>query len=126
MTQQQIGAQLDALCFTPTPVPYPVQRRIVTVVEGNQVLSEGQQQRVCAWLKANGIDPMFVSSAAPITVHWRALHGKEGAFRIRYTEYCRDEAGQKFTDVGADGALTVDRCVVQVAPLDADPEVTLP
>lgn len=109
----------------PKPVPYPVERRITTVVDANQVLSETQRQRLRVWLEANGIDPKFVSTAGSITVHSRALGGNEGAYRIRYTEYCRDEAGHKFMDPGADGAATVERCVLQNVPLDEDPEVPL-
>ncbi|MCX4606840.1 hypothetical protein OG402_41165 [Streptomyces anulatus] len=111
----------------PRPVPYPVQQRIVTVVEADQVLTDGQMQRVRAWLQANGIDPKFVSTAGAITIHSRAASGKEGGFRIRYTEFCRDKDGQKFMDVGSSNQpLTVQRCVVQNVPLDLDPEVTLP
>jgi hypothetical protein len=107
------------------PVPYPVQRRIVTVMEASQVLSEGQKRRVRVWLEANGIDPKFVSTEGSITVHSRAVDGDEGAYRIRYTEFCRGEDGQRFTDPGADGALTVERCVLQNVPLDEDSEVPL-
>lgn len=105
------------------PVPYPVQRRIVTVTEAGQLLSEGQKQRVRAWLEANGIDPKWVSTAGPITVHSRAVNGNEGGYRIRYTEFCRDENGQRFADPGLNGALTVERCVLQTVPLDEDTEV---
>ncbi|MGW1814142.1 hypothetical protein ACWCQM_11350 [Streptomyces sp. NPDC002125] len=107
------------------PVPYPVQRRVITVVEAGQLLSEGQKQRVRAWLEANGIDPNFVSTGGSITVHSRAVNGNEGGDRIRYTEFCRGEDGQRFTDPGADGALTVERWVLQAVPLGEDPEVTL-
>lgn len=107
------------------PVPYPIQNRVVTVTEAGQLLSEGQKQRVRAWLEANGIDPSWVSAGGAITVHSRAMNGKEGAYRIKYLEFCRAEDGQKFTDPGADGLLTVERCVLQTVPLDEDPEVKL-
>ncbi|MFI9194151.1 hypothetical protein ACIG0A_33235 [Streptomyces californicus] len=105
------------------PVPYPVQRRVVTVMEANQLLSEGQKQRVRAWLEANGIDPKWVSAAGPITVHSRAVNGNEGGYRIRYTEFCRGEDGQRFADPGLNEAVTVERCVLQTVPLNEDPEV---
>ena len=108
------------------PVPYPVEQRFITVVEANQVISDEQRQRVCAWLEANGIDPKFVSLGGSIAVHSRALNGKEGAYQIRYTEYCRDVDGEKFMDIGSEGALTVQRRVVQKVPLGEDPAVTLP
>ncbi|MFG2677049.1 hypothetical protein [Streptomyces sp. NPDC048445] len=109
----------------PRPVPYPVERRVTTVVDADQVLSETQQQRLRVWLEANGIDPKFVSTGGSITVHSRAVDGSEGAYRIRYTEYCRDEKGHKFMDPGAGEAATVERCVLQSVPLDEDPEVPL-
>ncbi|MEV8101071.1 hypothetical protein [Streptomyces sp. NPDC088135] len=108
------------------PVPYPVEQRVITVVEANQVISEEQRQRLCAWLEANGIDPKFVSLGGSIAVHSRALNGKEGAYQIRYTEYCRDVDGEKFMDIGSEGDLTVQRRVVQKVPLGEDPAVTLP
>ncbi|MEV3996744.1 hypothetical protein AB0K62_13840 [Streptomyces halstedii] len=162
MTEQKIGAQLDALGLVidmeegervaeavvtvtthwgdgglmrhspvhaprprPKPVPYPVQRRIVTVIEAGQVLSEAQKQRVRSWLEANSIDPQFVFTGAPITVHSRVVNHNEGACQIRYTEYCRDENGQRFTDAPTEGLVTVERRVRQAVPLDEDPEVTL-
>jgi len=110
----------------PRPVPCPVEQRIITVVEENQVISEGQRQRVCAWLEANGIDPKFVTGRSAITVRSRVVGGKEGAFQIRYTEYSRDENGQKFCDQGSDNrALTIQRCIAQKVPLGEDPEVKL-
>ncbi|WP_392892348.1 hypothetical protein [Streptomyces sp. LN699] len=96
------------------------------MVEANQVISDEQRQRVCSWLEANGIDPKFVSLEGSITVHSRALNGKQGAYQIRYTEYCRDEDGHKFMDIGSDGALTVQRRVVQKVPLGEDLAVPLP
>lgn len=130
-TQRDHGGHFDhGPVRVPTPqlrpVPYPVEERILTIVEAGQVLSEGQRQRVCAWLEVNGIDPKFVPARAPITVRSRVVGGKEGAFQIRYTEYSRDENGQKFSDQGSDNqALTVQRCVAQRVPLDEDPEVEL-
>lgn len=105
------------------PVPHPVQHRVVTVVEADQLLSEGQKQRIRAWLKANGIDPKWVSAAGPITVHSRAVNGNEGGYRIKYTEFCRGEDGRRFADAGVNAAVTVERCVLQAVPLDEDPEV---
>ncbi|MGO1025556.1 hypothetical protein ACTOXX_33835 [Streptomyces rubiginosohelvolus] len=105
------------------PVPYPVQRRVVTIMEANQLLSEGQKQRVRDWLEANGIDPKWVSAAGPITVHSRAVNGNEGGYRIKYTEFCRGEDGQRFADPGLNEAVTVERCVLQTVALDEDPEV---
>ncbi|MFW3477338.1 hypothetical protein [Streptomyces microflavus] len=106
-------------------VPDPIQNRVVTVTEPGQLLSEGQKQRVRSWLEANGIDPKWVFAGGSITVHSRAMNGKEGAYRIKYLEFCRAEDGQKFTDPGADGLLTVERCVLQTVPLEEDTEVTL-
>ncbi|MFF2864508.1 hypothetical protein ACFVSX_32090 [Streptomyces rubiginosohelvolus] len=121
------GALMDhqPVCVPPQfkPVPDPVQRRVVTVMEANQLLSEGQKQRVRAWLEANGIDPKWVSAAGPITVHSRAVNGNEGGYRIKYTEFCRGEDGQRFADPGVNAAVTVERCVLQAVPLDEGPEV---
>jgi len=105
------------------PVPHPVQRRVVTITEAGQLLSEGQKKRVRAWLEANGIDSKWVSTAGPITVHSRAVNGNEGGYRIKYTEFCRGEDGQRFADPGVNGALTVERCVLQTVPLGEDTEV---
>lgn len=109
----------------PRPVPYPVHQQIVTVVEARQVLTEGQKQRVWAWLKANGIDPKFVSTEGAITLHSRTRDGKGIGCGIRYTEFCRDKNGEKFMDPGTRGCLTIERRVRQIVPLDDDPEVAL-
>lgn len=105
------------------PVPDPVQNRVITVTEAGQLLSEGQKQRVRSWLEANGIDPKWVSTAGPITVHSRAVNGNEGGYRIKYTEFCRGEDGHRFADLGANAGVTVERCVLQAVPLEEDPEV---
>jgi hypothetical protein len=128
-TQDDNGTTQHRPVHVPTPalrpVPYPVEQRIITVVEAAQEISDEQRQRLCAWLRANGIDPQSVYTGDAITVHSRALDGKEGAYRIRYTEYYLDAGGARCADVGADRPLTVQRCVVQSVSFGEDPTVAL-
>jgi hypothetical protein len=116
-----------AVCVPPPalkPIPYPIEQRIITVIADDQTISEEQRSRVAAWLKANGIDPQFVSMSA-ITLTFQAMGDKVGRYRIHYTEYFRDENGYRFADAGSPEAVTVQRCVAQKVPLGEDPTVML-
>jgi hypothetical protein len=105
-----------------TPVPNPVERRIVTVVAEGQQISEEQRRRVVAWLTANGIDPHLVATGAAITIECR-MHGDQvGRQIIGYTEYYKNANGQREINWKTrDGALTFERWVVQEVPLEPDP-----
>lgn len=104
-----------------TPVPFPRERRIVTVVSVGQELSEEQRLRIAAWFRANEVDPSTVAPGE-ITIHCRALGGREGHHRICFTEYYRDSDGHRIVDERTGrGVLTYPRCVRQVSPLPPDP-----
>ncbi|KPC73457.1 hypothetical protein ADL27_52020 [Streptomyces sp. NRRL F-6602] len=104
-----------------TPVPHPVERRIVTVVAEGQEISSEQRERVKAWLQANGIDPRRVALGA-ITVEC-TLHGDQpGRQVIGFTEYYETPDGQREMNWKTqDGALTLQRWVVQQVPIEPDP-----
>jgi hypothetical protein len=159
MTEQKIGAQLDALGFTvdiedghhiteakielrteaadgstwsaiarhprpvpgETPVPSPVERRIVTVVADRQELSEEQQARVMRWLEANGLDPKRVARRA-ITIECNVRGREESAHVIGFSEFYVDNDGRKVIDEKTLlDAFTYERWVRQIVQLEPDP-----
>ncbi|WP_331764843.1 hypothetical protein [Streptomyces sp. NBC_01238] len=161
MTEQKIGAQLDALGLTAdiedghriteatveltteaedgsnfcwqasarfpppnpgaTPVPSPVERRVVTVFSEGQEPSDEQRQRIKRWLAANGIDPKRVALKT-ITVECNVRGQSENAHIIGFSEFYVDETGSKVIDEKTlrDAAM-YQRWVRQIVPLEPDP-----
>lgn len=104
-----------------TPVPHPVECRIITVVEDHQEISEEQRARVATWLEANGIDPSRVALGR-ITVESKLYAGKPGWQIIGFTEYYETPDGHRVVDQrNRKGALTYQRWVEQSVPLEPDP-----
>lgn len=107
-----------------SPVPYPVDFWIVTVVTGGQNISTEQRQRVGEWLEANGIKPSTVSAQDGITVEHRQYGENQVVSRICFSQYALDESGQKFGEQDAEGvfdAVKISRRVVQSVDLAPDP-----
>lgn len=105
-----------------TPVPHPVEGRIVTVVADGQEISEEQRKRVIGWLKANGIDPGRVVRRRAITIESN-MHGDQvGRQIIGFAEYYENPDGQREMNWKTrDAALTYERWVEQKVPLEPDP-----
>lgn len=161
MTEQKIGAQLDALGLTAdiedghriaeatveittesadglggywhavaryprpehgaTPVPSPVERRVVTVFREGQELSDEQGERIKRWLAANGLDPKRVARKT-ITVECNVRGESENAHIIGFTEFYVDETGSKVIDEKTlQDAAMYQRWVRQIVPLEPDP-----
>jgi hypothetical protein len=119
---KQENASPDEDRQTVDPVPSPVERRIVTVVRGNQELSEEQRLRITRWLEANQIEPKRVSAHEPITIECKVRGDSESFHVIGFTEYYVDSEGNKvFNEKTRNEALTYERWVAQVAELEPDP-----
>lgn len=104
-----------------TPVPHPVERRIVTVVAEGQEISSEQRERVTTWLQANGIDPRRVALGA-ITVECTMRGDQPGRQIIGFTEYYENPDGQREMNWKTqEGALTFQRWVIQQVPIEPDP-----
>lgn len=104
-----------------TPVPHPVERRIVTVVAADQQISDEQRKRVVAWLTANGIDPRRVAPDG-ITIEYKVHGDRVGRQIIGFTEYYENPDGNREMNWRTrDGALTYARWVEQVVPIEPDP-----
>jgi len=102
-------------------VPYPVERRIVTVVAEGQQLSQEQRERVSRWLQANGVDHRRVA-LAPITIESKVYGDTAGRQVIGFREYYETPDGRRvINERTLDGALTYERWVEQKAPLEPDP-----
>lgn len=105
-----------------TPVPSPVEQRVVTVVSAHQEISDEQRQRIAVWLKDNGIQPSRVSSGHPITIESNVRGDRESGHIIAFTEYYEDENGDRVLNQKTrNEALIYQRWVAQKVPLAADP-----
>ncbi|MFB7592315.1 hypothetical protein [Streptomyces sp. NPDC056169] len=108
-----------------TLVPNPIDSFITTVVSGNAEISEEQRLRVCAWLKANGIDPKDVCSSRPITVEGRIYQGRKRHQVICFSEFHLDETGHRYADPrDSTTAMVIQRAVRQKVELEPDPEAS--
>lgn len=104
------------------PAPFPVETRIVTVVKDGDALSPEQRERLCKWLRANGIDPARVAHF-PITVESRIRGAEDTNHVIGFTEYYLDEEGHKVINMKTlDGVMTYQRWVQQQVPIEPDPQ----
>jgi hypothetical protein len=104
-----------------TPVPHPVERRIVTVVAEGQEVSEEQRKRVTDWLEANGVDPRRVARR-PITIESNLRGDMASRVVIGFWEYYENAAGQRvINERTLEGALLCERWVEQKVPLAPDP-----
>ncbi|MFD3336051.1 hypothetical protein ACFWV1_25905 [Streptomyces sp. NPDC058700] len=109
----------------PTVVPYPIDRFVTTVISGDDEISEEQRLRVCAWLKANGIDPNEVCASEPITIEGRIYQDKKRHQVICFSEYHLDETGHRYADPRKlDTAMLIQRAVRQKVALEPDPKAS--
>lgn len=105
----------------PVPVPSPVERRIITVVDEGQDISGEQRERVTRWLAANGVDPKRVALKR-ITLECNVRGQHENAHIIGFTELYEDETGHRVIDEKTqNSAVMYERWVRQTVPLEPDP-----
>lgn len=104
-----------------TPVPHPVERRIVTVIGEGQEISEEQRERVGRWLTANGIDPKRVTRQG-IRIESNVRGDRDGSHIIGFTEYYETADGHRIANEKTKNeALTYERWVRQTVELEPDP-----
>ncbi|MFB6665951.1 hypothetical protein [Streptomyces parvus] len=104
------------------PVPSPIERRIVTVVKGGQEITGEQRERINRWLRANEINPARVAAHSGITVECNVRGPHEVRHVIGFTEFYVDQDGHKVLNPrNLHDAMTDERWVDQVVPLEADP-----
>lgn len=106
----------------PHTVPRTLETRIVTVVEDGQAISDEQRERVCAWLRANDVDPKVVSREA-ITIEYTEGPFGRSSGRIWFTQYYVNAEGSKEFDWRTKGAIQFQRCVLQMVELEPDPQM---
>lgn len=106
----------------PHTVPRPRETRIVTVVEDGQAISEEQRERICVWLRANGVDPKTVSRKA-LTIEYAEGPFGRSPGRIWFTQYYVNAEGSKEHAQHTNEAVQFRRCVHQTVELDSDPRL---
>ncbi|MFI7096845.1 hypothetical protein [Streptomyces lydicus] len=105
------------------PVPHPVETRTVTVTGAAQNISTEQRDRICAWLKANGINPKLVAIGYPVNVEYRTNSDRtrQSMGHIHFTQYYVDESGSRIADHHKKEAVTLSRCVPERILLEPEP-----
>jgi hypothetical protein len=106
----------------PHTVPRPRETRIVTVVEDGQATSDEQRERICAWLRANDVDPKTVSRKA-ITIEYADGPFGRSPGRIWFTQYYVNAEGSKEHAIHTNEAVQFRRCVQQTVELEPDPRL---
>lgn len=104
----------------PHTVPCPRETRIVTVVEDDQAISDEQRERICAWLRANDVDPKTVSRKA-ITIEYAEGPFGRSPGRIWFTQYYVNAEGSKEHAIHTNEFVQFRRCVQQAVELEPDP-----
>ena len=108
--------------MTLDPIPSHFDLFVTVVTTGETAISEEQRLRVCAWLKANGVDPKEVCASKPITIEGRIYQGKKRRQVICFSEYHLDETGHRYVDPRtSDEVMVVERAVKQTVELAPDP-----
>jgi hypothetical protein len=102
-----------------TPVPNPVIKHVVLIVEEGQDLSSEQRDRVVRWLRANGVDPSNVT-ADRITLEYKMYGSKQGRQFIGFTQYYVED-GHRVHAVTTNSAVKFQRHVEQTVALEPDP-----
>jgi hypothetical protein len=102
-----------------TPVPHPVVRHVITVVEEGQNISDAQRQRVIHWLRANGVDPARVA-AERITLEYKMYGEKKGRQLIGFTQFHLED-GNKVHAYKTNDVVKFQRYVEQTVELEPDP-----
>ncbi|MFE6126731.1 hypothetical protein ACFQ6Q_00440 [Streptomyces sp. NPDC056437] len=103
-----------------TPVPHPIETRIVTVVTEGQDISDEQRARVCAWLTANNIDAALVAQN-DVVVQCKAQGDRESGHAIGFHQIYRDPDGRKVYDPMTRDVVMFQRWVPQTVALDPEP-----
>lgn len=106
-----------------SPVPHPVETRIIKVIEEGQEITDQQRERVAAWLEANGIDSKRVPLKAELLVE--SSHLPDGSSKrslIKIREYYLNGDGSRVVDpkTGND-PVTYERWVEQRVQLEPEP-----
>ncbi|MFJ8677222.1 hypothetical protein [Streptomyces sp. NPDC093589] len=109
-----------------TPVPHPLETRIVTIAGAHQKVNDEQRERIHAWLVANGIDPKEVASGHPVTVEYQTsstTRDRRSSGHIHFAEYYTDASGSRVVEAHSHPmrALTVQRCVAETVALAPEP-----
>lgn len=115
MTSEQSGP--------PSLVPSPVEKRIVTICETGQNITDEQRRRIRQWLQANEIDPARVA-AETITVEYNVRPLSMSPGIICFTEYYLDSEGHKIFDMKTLDAAKLSRHVEQKAEIEPDPHLS--
>ena len=105
-----------------TLAPFPVERRIIEVMQEGQELNDEQLARIAAWLEANGIEARRVALKT-ITVECDVRGDRESRHVIGFHEYYETPDGHRvMNERTLEEALTFQRWVVQTVPLELDPQ----
>ncbi|WP_329131538.1 hypothetical protein OG552_10465 [Streptomyces sp. NBC_01476] len=112
--------ETTALANPALPVPSPAQTTITVVVARGQTINDEQRNRICDWLRANGVDPVNVPQGAPLTIE----QAGDGPRAIHFWSFYTNETGQKESRVGGDQAIQVERTRLLVADLPPEPGPT--
>lgn len=104
-------------------VPHALETRIVTVVEDDQDISDEQRERICAWLRANDVDPKLVNSAKAVTIEYTEGPFGRNPGRIWFTQYYVNAEGSKEHALHTNEAVQFRRCVHQAVELEPDPRL---